>query len=67
MKETSTWISAALAVIWFMVIFGMVNTSMIQSSGFPIKTGIVEFFGLVFTTRIMLFVNYVQRKNLLKL
>lgn len=66
MKETSTWITALLAVIWFAFTFYMVDVSKIQSSGYPIKTGFMELFALVFFTRVMLWVNTTQSKWLLK-
>lgn len=66
MKETSTWVSAFLAVIWFSSLLYMENTSLIESSGYPIKTGILEMFALVFWTRVFLWVNSKQREILLR-
>lgn len=67
MKETSTWISSLLVVIWFAFMFYMMNVSKIESSGFPIKTGFMELFAAVFWTRVTMWVNNAQRKYLLSL
>lgn len=65
MKEFSVWLTSALAVVWFSFVFYMANTSLIQSSGFPIKTGLTEVFMLVMWTRVLIWVNTKQRDFLL--